>query len=47
MVQKIGWDSKENDTHLAKLTRGTLIGLLGIFARDDPAVIAEARYLKF
>jgi hypothetical protein len=42
-TEHIGWDSRESDGHLGKLLRGTLIGLLALFASDDEAVVAEAR----
>jgi puromycin-sensitive aminopeptidase len=39
----IGWDPKPTDGHTDKLMRSVIIGLLDMFAHDDPAVAAEAK----
>ena len=35
---KVGWDPREDDGHLGKLLRATLISLLSLFAGSDPEV---------
>mmetsp|Transcript_12349 Transcript_12349/g.11966 ORF Transcript_12349/g.11966 Transcript_12349/m.11966 type:complete len:881 (-) Transcript_12349:131-2773(-) len=40
---RVGWDSKPEDDHSAKLLRTTVIALLSMFASDDEAVLKEAR----
>jgi puromycin-sensitive aminopeptidase len=42
LQDKIGWDESESDGHLTSLLRSMLIGLLDVFAFDDPAVVKEA-----
>jgi puromycin-sensitive aminopeptidase len=42
-LQKVGWDSKETDSHTDKLLRATVIGLLDTFASNDTEVVQEAR----
>jgi puromycin-sensitive aminopeptidase len=39
----VGWDPKSTDKHTDKLLRASVIGLLDIFAWNDPAVVQEAR----
>jgi hypothetical protein len=40
---RVGWDSKIEDDHSAKLLRTTVIALLHMFASDEEAVLKEAR----
>jgi puromycin-sensitive aminopeptidase len=42
LQDKIGWDESDSDGHLTSLLRSMLIGLLEVFAYDDPAVVKEA-----
>jgi puromycin-sensitive aminopeptidase len=42
LQDKIGWDESASDGHLTSLLRSMLIGLLEVFAFDDPAVVQEA-----
>jgi hypothetical protein len=41
LQDKVGWDESESDGHLTSFLRSMLIGLLDVFAFDDPAVIKE------
>ena len=42
LMDKVGWDSQENDGHLSTLLRGIMVGLVSNFAYDDSFVISEA-----
>ena len=39
----VGWEAKAGDTHMDKLLRSLVIGLLDGYCADEPEVVAEAR----
>ena len=42
LVAKVGWDAREEDGHLDKLLRGTMVRLLSVFCYDDEGAKKEA-----
>ena len=44
LVAKVGWDAREEDGHLDKLLRGTMVRLLSVFCYDEEGVKKEAEW---
>jgi len=43
LMEKVGWEAKPDDDHLATLLRGIMVGLVSAFAYDDEKVVTEAK----
>lgn len=43
LINKMGWDKKNKDSHKDPTVRSLLIRLLGDFAKDDPNTLKEAK----